>query len=73
MKLKFEIEADENGYIQKLFRDGEVIHQSKHVRNNTGSQKVSGDDEEDLPDDILDNFPTFFGFNLMLYAEKESE
>lgn len=73
MKIKYECEADENGYEERLIVDGEVKYQSKHERTNFGTKKISGDDLDELCDDIIervaDDMPTFLGMNLCKTAE----
>lgn len=75
MKVKYEIEADESGYTAKLTVDGTTIYQSVNEASASGSNKVSGDDDDDIPDpwhEII-NDHCFIGLDFMIICQAVTE
>jgi hypothetical protein len=74
MKIKYECEADENGYTERLIVDGVVKYQSVSEKTKYGTKEVSGDKLEDIAEDndivaaFYDEHPTFLGMNLCKIA-----
>ena len=73
MKIKYECEADENGYTERVIVDGVVKYQTVNERTDTGTKQVSGDDMDDSEDEVInalyDEFPAFLGMNLCRIVE----
>ena len=78
MKIKYEVEADENGYTERITVDGAVKHESKHSRTQSGARQVSGDsidesvERDEAIDALADDLPTFLGLSMMRVAEEFS-
>lgn len=74
MKIKFEIEADGQGYTERLFINGELKNKCVHEAVVGGTKRKSGNDYEDVVDeDIASELDNFLGFNLFLYCNRKTE
>lgn len=74
MKIKYTVEADENGYSVALQVNGQDIHNSFHERNEYGTKQKSGDKDEDCKDDdFYEILQDFLPFNLFRIAKDRTD
>ncbi len=74
MKIKYAIEADENGYSVHLSCDGVDVHNSYHEKNEYGTKQKSGDKDEDCEDDdFYEILQDFLPFNLFRIAKDRTD
>ena len=82
MKIKYECEADENGYTERLIIDGVVKFENVNEKTDCGTKQISGTSLEDLEevgnytdsviDALYDDLPSFLGMNLCRVCEDMS-
>lgn len=76
MKIKYEINADENGWTETVTKDGKIIAEQKHEMTNGGAKMVSGKSYEDvteISDEVYSEIENFIGFNLAKYCVENEE
>lgn len=78
MKIKYECEANEDSYIERVFSDGIMIYESIHERTNYGTKQISPQSLEEAADNneimelLYEDMPTFLGMSLIKIAEEFS-
>jgi len=75
MKLRFIIEADENGYTQETIRDGVILHKSIHVRTPYGSKQTSKPllDDAEIDDELYEILDGVSGYDFHQYCINQTE